>query len=167
MGRLDLNAACLPSGIRLATLADIDGIMALEERCFGAVDIFPRRTWRHLLGAAAVHGSALSLVYEDVGELRGAVVGLLRVRSDVLRAYSLAVDPATRGQGLGRRLLAALVQAAPARCRELSLEVRIENAPARRLYESIGLDPLMVLPAYYPDGGDGVRYRARFDRLVW
>jgi ribosomal protein S18 acetylase RimI-like enzyme len=158
--------------IRRATSVDLDAIVALEARSFAPVDVFPRRAWRRLLRDAEARGSALTLVVESPRTthhaprtILAAITGLLRANSRVLRIYSLAVDPAARGQGLGRHLVAAMLAAAPERCDTLSLEVRVSNGPAIRLYESAGLEFAALLSGYYPDGGDGLRYRASFDRV--
>ncbi len=89
----------------------------------------------------------------------GAINGLTRATSAVLRIYTIAVDPAVRGRGLGERLLRALAVAAPRRCATISLEVRADN-PARGLYEKLGMRVASTLRGYYDDGADGVRYRA-------
>jgi len=49
------------------------------------------------------------------------------------------VDAAHRGHGLGRRLMEAVLERARAAgCSAVSLEVRTDNAIARRLYQSLG-----------------------------
>jgi ribosomal protein S18 acetylase RimI-like enzyme len=150
-----------------ATAADLDAIIALECAAFAAHEHFPRRVWRHLLGPAARRQSALILVRrgerDDV--LDAALAGLLRRTSRVARIYSLAVDPAHHHRGLGRALIAAFIRRLPPRCDTLSLEVRCDNAPARRLYDGLGLTAVQDLPGYYPDGGDGLRYRAPLSAL--
>jgi [ribosomal protein S18]-alanine N-acetyltransferase len=150
-----------------ATPADLDAIMALECAAFAAHEHFPRRVWRHLLGPAARRRTALTLVLrgerDDV--LDAALSGLLRRNSRMARIYSLAVDPACHRRGLGRALIAAFVRRLPSRCDTLSLEVRCDNAPARRLYDGLGLTVIQELPGYYPDGGDGLRYRAPLSAL--
>lgn len=58
--------------------------------------------------------------------------------ADDVPELSIAVVAAHRGQGIGRQLLAALVEASEAQGhRALSLSVA-ENNPARLLYESVG-----------------------------
>ena len=161
--------------IRLGGIADLDAIVALEFRCFGDADAFPRRTWRRLFGPATRQGSVVTMVLPacDAASAQEATpsaalavaIGLLRNNSRVLRLYSLAVDPSQRGKGLGRTMIAALVRVAPQRCDTLSLEVRIDNAPARALYESLGMREVGTLPDYYRDGSAGLRYRARFSAL--
>ncbi|TVQ88478.1 MAG: GNAT family N-acetyltransferase [Chromatiaceae bacterium] len=57
----------------------------------------------------------------------------------LLNLHDLALLPAWRGRGIGRRLLAAVEAIARARgyCK-ITLEVRGDNAPARALYASAG-----------------------------
>lgn len=144
----------------LAARRDLDGIIALELRCFGPVDRFSRATWRHLLGPAAARGSSLTLVVRESGAVIASANGLMRVDSAMVRLYSLAVDPQQRGRGLGKAMILALMRRAPKRCSVISLEVRADNHGARRLYEGLGFTVHRELPGYYPDGGDGVSYRA-------
>ena len=101
----------------------------------------------------------MTLVARGGDAIVGAINGLMRANSAVLRIYTIAVDPAARGRGLGERLLRALAKAAPRRCVTISLEVRTDN-PARGLYEKLGMRVASSLPRYYDDGADGVRYRA-------
>ena len=54
-----------------------------------------------------------------------------------LSLYGGAVDPARQGQGLGRRLMAALLAVLP-RDKTLVVEVDGGNRPARALYEGFG-----------------------------
>lgn len=66
----------------------------------------------------------------------------------------LAVEPAARGQGLGRRLLDRFAEDARARgARQLFLEMRRDN-PAGALYRSFGFVPVGERLKYYktPDG---------------
>jgi [ribosomal protein S18]-alanine N-acetyltransferase len=139
---------------------DLDAILALEAACFAEADRFTRPAWRRLLGHCSRRRTALTLVARSSGRLVGVVCGLLRRGSRVLRIYSLAVDPACRGQGLGGRLIRTLVDAAPRRCVTASLEVRTDNDGAILLYTRLGFLQAVVLPRYYPDGGDGLRLSA-------
>lgn len=71
----------------------------------------------------------------------------------------IGVDPAHRGQGLGRRLLRQGMEAVcAAGCEELRLEVRVSNAPARALYESEGWTLEGHRKGYYRDGEDAALY---------
>ena len=62
---------------------------------------------------------------------------------------SLAVEPASRGQGLGRWLLAAGIGLClQARWPSVELNVDRDNAPALHLYESVGFRPVYAYTAY-------------------
>ena len=68
---------------------------------------------------------------------------------------TLAVAAAAQGQGLGARLLEALLAEADRRGqRTVSLEVRADNAGAQRLYERHGFTTSGVRRGYYPGGVD-------------
>ncbi|MGH3310549.1 MAG: ribosomal protein S18-alanine N-acetyltransferase [Streptomyces sp.] len=68
---------------------------------------------------------------------------------------TIGVLPAHRGTGLGARLLSALLEAAAEfGCREVLLEVRVDNAPAQQLYRRFGFAPIGVRRGYYQRGGD-------------
>ncbi|MFI1797763.1 ribosomal protein S18-alanine N-acetyltransferase [Streptomyces sp. NPDC020379] len=55
--------------------------------------------------------------------------------------------------GLGARLLAELLTTATAfECREVLLEVRVDNTRAQRLYERFGFEPVGVRRGYYQPG---------------
>ena len=56
---------------------------------------------------------------------------------------------------LGERLLIALLDLAlDRRATEATLEVRLSNLPARRLYEKYGFRPVGIRPRYYSDNNE-------------
>ena len=86
-----------------------------------------------------------------------AIVGFagLWVMVDEAHVTTFAVDPRWRRRGIGERLLLALLDVAVARrAREATLEVRLSNMPARRLYEKYGFRPVGIRPRYYSDNGE-------------
>jgi ribosomal-protein-alanine N-acetyltransferase len=96
---------------------------------------------------------------------------------DEAHITTFAVHPDWRRRGIGERLLVTLLDASIARhAREATLEVRLSNVPARRLYEKYGFRPVGLRPRYYSDNGEdalimttepltGPDMRARLDRL--
>lgn len=87
----------------------------------------------------------------------GAVVayGGIWVIVDEAHITTFAVDPAWRRQRVGETLLLALLDLALGRrAREATLEVRLSNVPARRLYEKYGFRPVGLRPRYYSDNGE-------------
>jgi ribosomal protein S18 acetylase RimI-like enzyme len=74
----------------------------------------------------------------------------------------IAVDPAHRGGGLGRRLLEACQrELAEGGLVNLFLEVRPSNAAAIDLYRACGWEPCGLRPGYYPDGEDAVLFHLK------
>jgi len=89
-----------------------------------------------------------------VARIEGRVVafGGMWIMVDEAHITTFAVDPGWRRQGIGERLLIAMLDIAIARgAREATLEVRLSNMAARRLYEKYGLRPVGVRPRYYSD----------------
>lgn len=73
---------------------------------------------------------------------------------------TIAVDPDFRGRGIGRLLMAQLLDSArEGGCRQMMLEVRAGNAAARALYESLGFTSISTRVGYYPNGEDAVILR--------
>jgi len=89
-----------------------------------------------------------------VVRVEGAVVayGGMWVMVDEAHITTFAVHPSWRRRGLAQRLLLALLEVAAARhAREATLEVRLSNIAARRLYEKYGFRPGGIRPRYYTD----------------
>jgi ribosomal protein S18 acetylase RimI-like enzyme len=140
--------------IRDAALTDLEGLVALETRTF-ASDRLSRRSLRRLVGSP----SARLRVAGSRERLAGYYLVFFRKGAAVARLYSIAVAEASRGTGLGRRLLAdAEAVAIRAGQRLLRLEVREENLSAIRLYEGRGYRRIGRYPRYYADGVDALRY---------
>ena len=152
-------ATHLPSRARLrpARRADLPALLALEQRSFRGDRLSARQFRHHQRNPAAWFAVA-----GPPGDPQGMALVFFRRGSRVARLYSILVAPAARGRGLGLRLLRAAEAAAQRRgCRELRLEVRVDNATALGLYEGAGYRRLARLPRYYEDGGDGWRHARR------
>ncbi len=62
----------------------------------------------------------------------------------------LAVQPALRRRGIGRRLLQWLVESAQtAGVESMHLELRVGNSAAQRFYRAMGFSETLVVPGYY------------------
>ncbi len=69
---------------------------------------------------------------------------------DELHVNTIAVSPARRRQGLGKRLMRhVLEEAVRAGATRATLEVRRSNTAALRLYEQLGFRITAVRPGYY------------------
>lgn len=139
--------------IRAAHAADLEALLALEQRSFSADRMSGRQYRRHLGSTSA------RILVASQPALLGSAVLFFRAGSTVARLYSLAVDDAVRGRGIGARLLHAAIEAARQRgCRSLRLEVRTDNAGAIALYECQGFRRIGRYVGYYEDGADAWRY---------
>jgi ribosomal-protein-alanine N-acetyltransferase len=145
------------------TVADLDEVMPLERRCFK--DPWTRHmyvsdltgnnlaTYRVLRAPAGVHAQESE---------RGPVPSLLAYGGfwlllDEAHVATIATHPRWRGCGLGLWLMLALLDEAIRRGATLStLEVRVGNASARRLYEKLGFEEVGERPNYYRDGEDAL-----------
>jgi ribosomal-protein-alanine acetyltransferase len=139
--------------IRPATIEDLPALLAIETRAF-TKDRISRRAFHHLLTRA----NAVCLLDVSHGQLRGYAALLFRSGSQTARLYSIAADPRSRGQGIGRKLLTAAERECRRRgCTALRLEVRLRNARARRLYARRGYRVFGRYETYYEDGADALR----------
>lgn len=102
--------------------------------------------------------------FEDSRRVGGAAVAwhtpgveIGEGRSDRAILWDLRVDPAYRGQGIGRRLFEAAMEWARERgCRELIVETQNINVPACRFYARQGCELLMIRQHAYPTLPDEV-----------
>jgi len=75
------------------------------------------------------------------------------IRKDEAEVQTIGVRPADQGRGLGRNLLSALLSEAG--IRRVLLDVRTDNKPAIKLYESVGFVVIGIRRRYYqPSGAD-------------
>ena len=130
------------------TDADIPAVHAIERASFSVP--WPDDAYRNELATNR-------LASYVVARADDAVVGFagLWVMVDEAHVTTFAVDPRWRRRGVGERMLLALFDISLARhAREATLEVRLSNMPARRLYEKYGFRPVGIRPRYYSDNGE-------------
>ncbi len=97
------------------------------------------------------------LAHYIVARYRDQIVGFAGIWLLVDEAHitTFATRTAWRRQGIGERLLVALLDLALARgAKEATLEVRPSNIPAKRLYEKYGFKVVGVRPRYYSDNNE-------------
>lgn len=86
------------------------------------------------------------LLQRSANGWQGAGVALAALDGERAWCSGLAVAPPLRRCGHGRKLMQALqARVAQAGAETLQLEVLVDNAPARRLYRSLGYEPLRNL----------------------
>ena len=131
--------------LRALGMADLDALEEIERVSYPA-------PWSRSMFAAELQkpGALAVGAYGDDGALVGYAIVSRHV--DVWHVMNVAVAPAYRRRGVARALLERLfeVTAADAR-RGYTLEVRVSNAGAIRLYERLGFEPRGVRRGYYTD----------------
>jgi N6-L-threonylcarbamoyladenine synthase len=140
--------------IRAMAATDLHAVAGIEAVSFTdpwTPEMFAEELRQELAWKAVAQG-------ED-GTVLGYLVG--RMYPDVWHLMNLAVAPAARRQGVGRRLLAAFLQAADRASRDVLLEVRPGNEAALALYASVGFARLGARRRYYPDTGEDALVLAR------
>jgi ribosomal-protein-alanine N-acetyltransferase len=130
------------------TLADLPAVHAIERASFFVP--WPDDAYRTEL----LTNRLASYVVARAGDETVGFGGLW-VMVDEAHITTFAVDPRWRRRGVGEWMLLALLDRAVERhAREATLEVRLSNMPARRLYEKYGFRPVGIRPRYYSDNGE-------------
>jgi len=140
--------------IRHATPDDHDLLRELWEEFEAELghEPYQRETWEEAWEDLSVTvAEGVALVAEDDGRPVGFVFCVLGDRGrHTAHVTDIYVRPEARGRGIGRALLAELVEPArEAGLAHVSLEVLMRNSEARRLYERLGFAPVdmfMVAP---------------------
>ncbi len=117
--------------IRPAGKADLPGIAAIQRDAPEASDWNPADYLQYLCSVAVIDG-----------DLAGFLV-TRQVAAAETEILNMAVAPAFRRRGIGKRLLQ------PALHGDVFLEVRASNIPAQRLYQSLGFLVVGQRLAYY------------------
>ena len=129
-------------------IADLDVVQAIERASFSSP--WPPNAYRSELETNRL---ANYLVARVDGEIVG--YGGMWLMVDEAHITTFAVHPSWRRQRIGERLLLAFLDLAVARqAHEATLEVRLSNLAARRLYEKYGFRPVGLRPRYYSDDNE-------------
>jgi ribosomal-protein-alanine N-acetyltransferase len=156
--------------LRAMTTADLPAVAGLETELFGD------EAWslETLLAELTELPGRYYLVAEDVlapGERPShtpppsvtviGYAGLLVPGGDQADVLTIGVASRRWGEGIGSMLLEALLSEAVLRgCREVFLEVRVDNKRAQRLYRQRGFSEVGLRRGYYqPSGADALVMR--------
>ena len=138
---------------RVATLQDLDAIMALERASF------PSDAWSDaMMREELASPHSWYVVVEEAGRLIG-YAGLRAARGAAdADIQTITITSGVRGRGRGRALLTTLLEeAAHRRVTDVFLEVRADNPVAQSLYRSEGFVEVGRRARYYqPDDVDAI-----------
>jgi ribosomal-protein-alanine N-acetyltransferase len=151
---------------------------------------------RHLKGVMAIERQVYprpwspNLFLSEMSELRNRTYLVAKITKEVVgyggimcygdeaHVTTIAVDPAHHRKKIGTRLLYDLVQEAiRLGAQAVSLEVRVSNWGAQRLYSQYGFRPVGIRKNYYQETGedavvmwaDNIRtpdYREQLERII-
>ena len=134
-----------------AGLADLFPLHRLERLCFSRQDRYTGLTLVTLLTMPSLVN--LKIV-TTTGMMVGYVAGDPHPAQDFAWIVTLAVHPAHRRRGLGKRLLTACEARLPVS--RVRLTVRESNTAAIALYKGQGYEAVGIQRRYYRGGEDGV-----------
>src|ERR671935_2146625 len=159
------------------------------------LEITPMRR-RHLRGVMAIERAVYprpwspNLFLSEMSDLRNRAYLVARIGKDLVgyggvmcygeeaHVTTIAVDPTYHRRKIGSRLLFELMQEAIRMgARAVSLEVRVSNWGAQRLYSRFGFRPVGIRKNYYQETGedavvmwaDNIRspgYREQLERII-
>jgi ribosomal-protein-alanine N-acetyltransferase len=127
-------------------IEDLDIVLAIEQQSFTT-------PWSRAMFLSELANTRSSCLFVARAKRdREAIVGYLgyRVVVDEMHVVLVAVHPSWRRHGIGRQMLQqAMKQARLTACHKATLEVRISNTAAQRLYFQLGFAPVGTRPGYY------------------
>jgi ribosomal-protein-alanine N-acetyltransferase len=131
--------------IRPMRLDDLTAVQQIERSSFTTP--WPAQAYRQEIETNRLAQYLVALIGDTI-----VAYGGLWLMVDEAHITTFAVHSRYRRRRIGEQLLLALLDLARARmAREATLEVRLSNLPARRLYEKYGFRPVGIRPRYYSD----------------
>ncbi|MPM73692.1 Ribosomal-protein-alanine acetyltransferase [bioreactor metagenome] len=134
--------------IRLMEEEDIEAVLTVEHQSF-------TMPWSREAFENEVCDNDLAYYLVLVNEGRIIGYGGMWVILDEAHITNVAVLPDYRRQGMGQRLLSAMIDQAKAKgAYSMTLEVRVSNIAAKKLYESFGFKESGLRRGYYTDNNE-------------
>ena len=143
MSAVAVDAGGFPdASLRSMRESDLDTVLAIEQRAYP----FP---WTRGIFRDCLHAGYPMWLQERDGEIVG--YGVLSIGVEEAHVLNLCTAPGNEGQGLGRRMLQALLRVARGfGSQRVFLEVRPSNPRAIALYDASGFNEIGRRPRYYP-----------------
>lgn len=130
------------------TREDLTAVMALEEELF-APDTWTRAMYLEELGMPDTRSYTVAVDGDEVVGYAGLIA-----YPEEAHVATIGVTGARQGEGIGGRLLDALLAEADRRSPVVLLEVRATDEATQGLYARRGFTPIGVRPNYYPLSGE-------------
>ncbi|NIO20230.1 MAG: ribosomal protein S18-alanine N-acetyltransferase, partial [Candidatus Aenigmarchaeota archaeon] len=137
--------------IRKAKPSDIPEIRAIELETFPPAETFSYGFF-HLM---TTHVRPFLVSSDPQGVLQGYILAV--PREDFVHIISVAVKPEFQGRGIGKKLLASLIELMQKEgYNYFRLELRKSNERAYQLYWGFNFRPIGIRKNYYVDGEDAI-----------
>jgi ribosomal-protein-alanine N-acetyltransferase len=139
-----------PLKVRLDPMraSDLDAVQRIEQASFSTP--WPAYAYRQEIETNRMAHYIVARAGSDVVGFAG-----IWLMVDQAHITTFAVDPDWRRKGVGSQMILALLRMSRTLgARNATLEVRLSNVAARRLYERFGFRPVGVRPRYYTDNGE-------------
>lgn len=141
------------------SVKDLPAIVSLDQRCLGG--LWSEAGYRREMESPNSIFRILSTVDLDPTSLPSTPsiigIGCLWSILDEAHITLLGIDPLYQGQGLGQWLLLYLLtDAHQQELHHATLEVRVSNLPAHKLYQKFGFQSVGRRRRYYSDGEDAL-----------
>lgn len=134
--------------VRRMTFDDIDTVVEIEKKSF-------KTPWPREAFISELENNSCSLYM--VVEYNGTIVayGGMWCILDEGHITNIATDPTYRDRGIGALLVKAMLEEGDKKgIKSFTLEVRVNNTKAIRLYERFGFEGCGVRKGYYQDTGE-------------
>lgn len=135
-------------------LNDVDNVIDIEKQCF------PTPWSAYAFSCEILDNTFANYLVLVSSENPKEILGYagMWVILDEAHITNIAIAPQYRGKGLGEFLLLSLFERALKKeATAITLEVRVSNAPALKLYERIGFTKEGIRKRYYEDNNeDGI-----------
>ncbi|MBD3921478.1 ribosomal protein S18-alanine N-acetyltransferase [Paenibacillus sp. PR3] len=133
---------------RAMRITDVPDIIAIEREAFTTP-----WTAEAFLNELTHNHFARYIVMEDQSGIIG--YGGMWTIIDEAHVTNIAVRHDRRGMGLGEKMLKQqMANAVEYGMQRMTLEVRVSNDRAQRLYERLGFEPAGIRPGYYSDNNE-------------
>ena len=145
--------------IRRLSLDDLGDVEAIEKRAY-------RTPWsRSMFASELAKATSICLGAFEGGRLVGYVINSRYV--DAWHVMNVAVSPSHQGRGIATQLLEHLFEVTrDDERRGYTLEVRMSNTDAIRLYEKLGFERRGIRRGYYTDNREDALIMWRDSRAV-
>lgn len=125
-------------------VSDLDAVMQIETQVFSAP--WSRESYLELIPQAAIKMWTMKNAEQLVGYM------LYQCWAEEMELHTIAVDPQSHGQGIGKLLMEKLFAEAQANSViQIYLQVRVSNERAIQLYERFNFKKVGMRKRYYQD----------------